>query len=324
MFLMYPGPEKEGKATPLRPANTLATCDVCGKQLARQSDMPRHKRLHDPKPDRWMHWCPEPGCNYGSMQRSNLRNHIRKHTGQRLHCPDDPTCPYSASDKSALLRHRQRKHAYQAKPTASKDRYMNASKNRISSSEKQDDPSDDDSSPTSPLEYVTESCCPCCSSMAFESSGQAYGPGAVDETDIWQDDDHAFPQATTDMTKQTVESIERSLVEGHVTSRFPVSFVRTRLPRVHDNGALPLSASKHCRCCCRTSNLQSTPEIVAQSNSTGENPVPRASTGMKVKEVVIYRRVGYLVQESASTVDRSRHNLSRTRGALNSYSRVST
>ena len=25
-----------------------------------------------------MHWCPEPGCDYGSMQRSNLRNHIRK------------------------------------------------------------------------------------------------------------------------------------------------------------------------------------------------------------------------------------------------------
>jgi hypothetical protein len=72
MFLMFPG--TEGKATvsvavsagrgfllltvawhvqPLRPANTFATCDVCGKQLARQSDMPRHKRLHDPKPDRW-------------------------------------------------------------------------------------------------------------------------------------------------------------------------------------------------------------------------------------------------------------------------------
>jgi hypothetical protein len=25
-----------------------------------------------------MHWCPEPGCDYGSMQRSNLRNHVRK------------------------------------------------------------------------------------------------------------------------------------------------------------------------------------------------------------------------------------------------------
>jgi hypothetical protein len=72
MFVIFR--EKEGKATvsvavstdggalsltdgwhgqPLRTAKTLATCDVCGKQLARQSDLPRHKRLHDPKPDRW-------------------------------------------------------------------------------------------------------------------------------------------------------------------------------------------------------------------------------------------------------------------------------
>ncbi|KAF8496471.1 hypothetical protein F5888DRAFT_1704073 [Russula emetica] len=237
-----------------------------------------------------MHWCPEPGCDYGSMQRSNLRNHTRKHTGERLHCPDNPTCPYFTSDKSALLRHRQRKHGYRAKPTASKDRCMNVSKNRISSSERLDDPSDDDSSPSSPLEHVTGSRCPCCSSMAFESSGgQAYG--ANDETDIWQDDDHASPQSTTGtgiMTKQTVESIERSLFEGHVTSRFPVSFARTRLPHRHENGALSLSVSKHFRCR-RTSNLQSSPEIVvAHSNSTGSNPVLRTHTGVKVKEVVIY------------------------------------
>jgi hypothetical protein len=202
---------------------------------------------------------------------------------------------------------------------------MNASKNRMSSSEKPDDPSDDDSSPTrsSPLEHVTESRCPCCSSY-----------GANDETDIWQDDHHAsHDRATTGVTKQTVESIERSLVEGHVTSRFPVSFARTRLAPApapghgHENGAksLPLSASKH-YCRCRTSNLQSAPEIalVAHSNGTGSNPVSRTHTGVKVKEVVICRRVSYLVQESVSTVDRSRHNLSRTAGALTSYSRVST
>src|SRR6267154_1373323 len=94
-------------------------------------------------------------------------------TGQRLHCPDDPTCPYSTSDKSALLRHRQRKHGYRAKSTASKNRCMNVTKNRMRSSEKLDNPSDDDSSPSSPLEHVTEPCCPCCSSMAFESRGRA-------------------------------------------------------------------------------------------------------------------------------------------------------
>jgi hypothetical protein len=34
-------------------------------------------RRADERPPR-MHWCPEPGCDYGSMQRSNLRNHVRK------------------------------------------------------------------------------------------------------------------------------------------------------------------------------------------------------------------------------------------------------
>lgn len=230
-------------------------------------------------------------------------------TGQRLHCPDSPTCPYSTSDKSALLRHRQRKHAYRAKPTASKDKCMNVSKKRKSSSEKLDDPSDDDSSPSTTLEHVTESRCPCrLSPLTSESSSQAYG--ANDETDIWQDDDHASQasppsrpsRGTTGMTKQTVESIERSLVEGHVTSRFPVSFVRTRLPHGHENyGALSLSASRNCRCR-RTSNFQSTPEIVdmAHSNGTGSNPVSRTRVGVKVKEVVIYRRVSYLVRESVT------------------------
>jgi len=179
---------------------------------------------------------------------------------------------------------------------------MNVSKNlnRMSSTGKLDDPSDDDSSPSSPLEHATESCCPCCSSMAFESSGQAYG--ANDETDIWQDDDHASPQGTTGMTEHTFESIERSLVEGHVTSRFPVSFARTRLqvPHGHEKGALSLSTLKRCRC--RKSSLQSTPQIVvAHSNSTGSNPVSRVRTGVKVKEFVIYRRVSYLVQESVSS-----------------------
>ncbi len=239
-------------------------------------------------------------------------------TGQRLHCPDDSTCPYSTSDKSALLRHRQRKHGYRAKPTASKVRYdMNVSKNRMRSSEILDDPSNDDSSPSAP----SDSRCPCYSPTVSESSGQAYG--ANDETDIWQDDDHAS-QETTGMTKQTIESIRRSLVEGHVASRFPVSFARTRLPPRPENGALPASARKHCRC--RMSKLQSTPALVAQSNSIGSNPVPRIRTGVKIKEVVIYRRVSYLVPGPVSghMLDKSGHHLSRSGRGLTSYCRVST
>lgn len=185
---------------------------------------------------------------------------------------------------------------------------MNLSKNRISSSEKLDDPSEDDSPPSLPLKHFTDSCCQCCPSMVSESSDQAYG--ADDETDIRQDDDHASPQATSGMTNQTDESIEWSLAEGHVTSRFPVSFARTRLPHGHENGALLLSALKHCRC--RTSNLQSDPAIaLAHSNRTGPNPVSRTGTGLGVNW-----------QHAA--VDKSHHHLSRTGGAPTSYSRVST
>ena len=242
-----------------------------------------------------------------------LRSHSACSTGQRLHCPDDSKCDYSSSDKSALLRHRQRKHGYQAKPTASKDRHMTITKNRMASSGKPNNPSIDSSS-SSPSENVINSSCPCCAPSV--TSRQAYG--AIDETDIWQGD-HASPQAT--MTKQPVGSIERSL-EGHVTSRFPVSFARTRLLHGPDNG--PLAASKHCRC--HTCTLRSIPALVAHPNSNGSNPVSRTRRGVKVKEVVIYKRVGYLVKESVSghTPDKSSYHLSRVGRGLTGYSRVSS
>ena len=259
-----------------------------------------------------MHWCPEPGCDYRSMQRSNLRNHIRKQwaaislyqcllgmhspltfacacsTGQRLHCADDLTCNYSTFDKSALLRHRQRKHGYQAKSTVSKDRRMKVAKNRASSSSRLDDPSFDNSL-TSPSEPVTDSCCPCFS----QSASKRRARGAIDETDIWQDDDHAPPQGVA-TTKQPFESIEWSL-EEHVTSRFPVSFARTRLPRAAVNGALPASEHRR-RCIC---NLRSNNPVPATyPDGTGTDTVSQSHKGAKVKEFVIYRRVSHLVKES--------------------------
>ncbi|KAI9509330.1 hypothetical protein F5148DRAFT_774254 [Russula earlei] len=273
-------PEKTRKATSSRRGSSLATCDICGKRLARQSDMPRHKRLHDPKPDRWMHWCPEPGCDYGSMQRSNLRNHIRKHTGQRLHCPDDSTCNYSTSDKSALLRHRQRKHGYQTKSTAAKDRHMKMTGNRR-------DKQDNQSIVDTPSASVTDSGCPCF--LPLDSNRQA--SGAMDELDTWQDDDHTPTPAT--ITEQSVELIERPL-DGYGTSRFPVSFARTRLPRVAINGAMTSSNHKHCRRC--TCNPPLTPMLGGRSIRS--DATSRSRNGVKVKELIMYRRVSYLVKES--------------------------
>ena len=215
------------------------------------------------------------------------RSHLHAcSTGQRLRCPDDSTCHYSTSDKSALLRHRQRKHGYQAKPTASKDRYMmRVTKNGIDSSAKLGNASIDSSS-SSPVELATSWCGPRCSPEV--SSRQAYG--AIDETDIWEDD-HAPPQAT--MMIQPVESIEH-LLEGHDTSRFPVSFVRTRLLHGPENGEP--SASKRCRR--RSCNVCSISTLVVYSNGTGSNTVSRTHTRVKAKEVAAYKRVNYLVKES--------------------------
>jgi hypothetical protein len=137
------------------------------------------------------------------------------------------------------------------------------------------------------LGHATNWCGPCW--LPTVSSRQAYG--AVDETNIWQDE-HASPQAS--MSKQPVESIER-LLEGHVTSRFPISFARNRLLHGPENGAL--SASRRCRC--RSCNLFSIPALAAYSNCTVSNAVPRSHRGVKVREVVKYRRgINHPVKES--------------------------
>jgi hypothetical protein len=93
------------------------------------------------------------------------------------------------------------------------------------------------------------------------------------------------------VTEQPVELTELEPDE-YVTSRLPISFARTRLPHTPPiNGAL--SASNHCRR--RVCNLRSNLVPAAHSNSTVSDVVPRSRRG--AKELVIYRRVSYLVKE---------------------------
>lgn len=207
-------------------------------------------------------------------------------TGERLHCPDDSTCNYATFDKSALLRHRQRRHGYQTKPTASKDRCMKVAENRTSSTRKQDNPSIVKFS-TSPSEPVTDSRCPCLSSLT--SNRRTHG--ADDERDVRQDN-LAPPQET--VTEQAVEPVERSPDE-HVTSRFPVSFARTRLPHATVNGA-PSASKPRRRCTC---NLRSNSVLAPYSNGAGSDAASRSHRGVKFKEVFVYRRMNYLVKEAA-------------------------
>lgn len=208
-------------------------------------------------------------------------------TGQRLRCPDDSTCNYATFDKSALLRHRQRRHGYQTKVTAAKDRCMKVTENRTARASRKLDNANIDNSSSSPSEPVGDSRCPCLLPLTPDGRRRRTH-GAIDERDIWQDD-HAPPQET--VTEQPVESIEQSPDE-HVTSRFPVSFARTRLPHAPVNGAP--SASKHRRRC--TCNLHPNSALPPHANSTGSDAASRSHRG--VKEVVMYRRISYLVKEA--------------------------
>jgi len=157
---------------------------------------------------------------------------------------------------------------------------------RAGPTRKSDNPSIVNSS-TSPSEPVVDSRCPCLSS----SPSNRRTHGANDERDIWQDDDLAPPQEI--VTEQAVEPIERSPDE-HVTSRFPVSFARTRLPHATVNGAPPASKLRR-RCTC---NLRSNLMLAPYSSGTGSDVAPRSHRGVKFKEVFVYRRVSCLVKEA--------------------------
>ena len=161
---------------------------------------------------------------------------------------------------------------------------MKVTENRVTT-RKPDNPSIVNSS-TSPSDPVVDSRCPCLSS----SLSNRRTHGADDEREIWQEN-LAPPQEI--VTEQAVEPIERSPDE-HVTSRFPVSFARTRLPHPTVNGAPPASKPRR-RCTC---NLRPNSVLAPYSNGTGPDVASRSHRGVKFKEVFVYRRVSCLVKEA--------------------------
>ncbi|THH14861.1 hypothetical protein EW146_g5543 [Bondarzewia mesenterica] len=81
-------------------------CEVCGAMTTKAS-MYRHKQLH--KPDAHMFSCTYPGCNFRTLQNSNLAQHIRGHTREKYSCPA-PGCNYSAVHLSTVCHHKRKFH----------------------------------------------------------------------------------------------------------------------------------------------------------------------------------------------------------------------
>ncbi|KDR70180.1 hypothetical protein GALMADRAFT_255029 [Galerina marginata CBS 339.88] len=91
-------------------------CEVCGQVISRNSDMPRHMKTHDTTEKTP---CPYEGCDFRTVQKSNLETHMRRHTKEKIFpCNDDIDCSFSTCDSASLLRHRKKLHGYVPRPTA--------------------------------------------------------------------------------------------------------------------------------------------------------------------------------------------------------------
>ncbi|KAG6817190.1 hypothetical protein H0H93_007425, partial [Arthromyces matolae] len=85
-------------------------CEVCGIVIRYKGDVARHAQLHRASKEVEMFKCSYDGCVYQTLQKSNLKTHVLKHTGEKPHeCPE---CDKRFSDPGCLTRHRKRKHAY--------------------------------------------------------------------------------------------------------------------------------------------------------------------------------------------------------------------
>ncbi|TFY76584.1 hypothetical protein EWM64_g7428 [Hericium alpestre] len=102
--------KRESKRTSPKPFKAeRVICPDCGTSINRKTDLPRHRKKHQPHAFRY--YCKEPGCGFSCLQKSALKPHGNTHSKAKTeHCPD---CTQSFADASSLSRHRKNEHGHQ-------------------------------------------------------------------------------------------------------------------------------------------------------------------------------------------------------------------
>ncbi|KAJ7065034.1 hypothetical protein C8F01DRAFT_786598 [Mycena amicta] len=147
----------KGKVPPFPPKKLACPHPECEWSFDRQNDLRRHGSLHlsEKELEAIKIPCTVAGCSFKTLQRVNLTTHMNTHTGAKPFSCSEPSCSYTAADRSCVYKHENLRHGRELlqKKKTRKPRKPRASRSEPSSS------SDSESSSSSSVEidFVFES-----------------------------------------------------------------------------------------------------------------------------------------------------------------------